>query len=198
MARTFQLARAGTLALTFLLLVACAKRVSDTGNRRIFHFALGHDVQDLDPQIVTGAPERAVLAALFEGLVTEDETGRGTAPGVASRWETSDDGLRWTFFLRADARWSNGEPVTARDFVRAYQRLLSPALAAEFAYHLFPLAGAEDYCARRLTDFERVGVKAVDDRTLLLVLRHRTPFLLDALKHYSWLPVHLPTLEKHG
>src|SRR5581483_2168783 len=106
-----------------------------------------HEVQDLDPQIVTGATERAVLNALFEGLVAENETGQGTVPGVAERWETSPDGLVWTFHLRASARWSNGAPVTATDFVRSYQRILTPGFGAEYAYSLFPLANAEDYHA---------------------------------------------------
>lgn len=179
------------------MLAGCGERVP-AADAAVFHYAVGHEVQDLDPHVVTGAPERAVLAALFEGLVAEREDGRGTEGGVAENWASSPDGLRWVFHLRRSARWSNGAPVTAHDFVASYRRILSPGLGAEFAYNLFPLAGAEDFHAGRLRDFSEVGVKALDDHTLQLTLRHRTPFLLDMLKHYTWFPVHLPTLEQHG
>jgi oligopeptide transport system substrate-binding protein len=185
------------LPLALLLLGGCGGRRSDDG-RKILHFGNGTEVQDLDPQVVTGVPENKVINALFEGLVAEDDTGSGTAPGVAERWENSEDGREWTFHLRRDARWSNGDPLTAHDFVRSYQRILTPSLGAEYAYKLFHVVGAEDFNAGRLTDFSQVGVKAIDDHTLHFALRHRTPFLIEALKHYSWFPVHVPTVERFG
>lgn len=181
-----------------LLLAGCTGERVDTEGLKVLHFGNGTEVQDLDPQVVTGVPENKVINALFEGLVAEDETGSGTAPGVAMRWETSEDGRRWVFHLRPDARWSNGDLVTAHDFVRSYQRILTPSLAAEYAYKLYHVVGAEDYNTGKLTDFSQVGFKALDDHTLEFRLRYRAPFLLDALKHYSWYPVHTPTIEKFG
>ena len=180
-----------------LLLAACSKKSSSAvDGTKTLHVGNGTEVQDLDPQVVTGVPENKVINAIFEGLVIEGPTGTDTAPGVAERWETSADGLKWTFHLRADARWSNGDPVTAHDFLRSYQRILTPSLAAEYASKLHHVVGAEDYNTGKITDFSQVGFKALDDRTLLITLRQRMPFLLEALKHYSWFPVHLPTVEK--
>ncbi len=181
---------------SLFLLAGCGGGGKSSDQGKVMHFGNGSEPQDLDPQIVTGVPEHKVVIALFEGLVTEDESGSGVAPGVAERWEESDDGLKWTFHLRHDAKWSNGDPVTAQDFVRSYQRILTASLAAEYAYKLFHVAGAEDYHAGRLTDFSQVGFKALDAHTLQLTMRYRTPFLLEAMKHYAWFPVHIPTVEK--
>ena len=112
--------------------------------------------------------------------------------------DISADGRTYTFHLRADAKWSNGDPVTAQDFVASYKRILTPALASEYAYKLHPAVGAEDYNKGKLTDFSKVGFKAVDARTLVVTLNNRTPFLIEAMKHYSWFPVHIPTVEKFG
>ncbi len=191
------LSRLTLVALGVLLLAGCGKKAaSPAPGAKVLHVGNGTEVQDLDPQVVTGVPENKVINALFEGLVIEGPTGSDTAPGVAERWETSADGLIWTFHLRANAKWSNGDPVTAHDFVRSYQRILTPSLAAEYAYKLHHVVGAEAYNKGELTDFSQVGFAALDDRTLRITLRHRTPFLLEAMKHYSWFPVHIPTIEK--
>lgn len=161
------------------------------------HLGNGTEPQDLDPQIVTGVPENKIINALFEGLVAEGPSGSDTIGGVAERWDISPDGLLYTFHLRPAAKWSNGDPVTATDFVRSYQRILTPSLASEYAYKLFHVTGAEEFNTGKLQDFSQVGLKALDDHTLEIRLKHRTPFLIEAMKHYAWFPVHLPTLEKH-
>jgi oligopeptide transport system substrate-binding protein len=117
---------------------------------------------------------------------------------VAERWDISQDGRVYTFHLRADAKWSNGDQVTAQDFVASFKRILTPALASEYAYKLHPAVGAEDYNKGKLTDFSKVGFKALNARTLVVTLNNRTPFLIEAMKHYSWFPVHIPTVEKFG
>lgn len=182
-----------------LFLTGCSKSSdANTAGLKVLNFGNGTEVQDLDPQIVTGVPENKVINALFEGLVTEGPSGSDTAPGVAESWETSDDGLVWTFHLRSDAKWSNGRPLTAQDFVDSYQRILTPSLAAEYAYKLFHVVGAEDFNAGRLTDFTQTGFKALDDRTLQITLRYRAPFLLEAMKHYSWFPVPIDVIKQLG
>lgn len=190
------------LAFVLVLLVSgCAKKPMErdlVGTRKVLHVGNGAEPQDLDPQVVTGVSESKILNTLFEGLVAEHPSGRGVAPGVAERWETSADGLTWTFHLRSDARWSNGEPVTASDFLRSYRRMLTPALGANYSYKLHHVVGAEEYNRGDLTDFTATGFAAPDDRTLVLTLKHRVPYLLEALKHTSWFPVHLPTIEKYG
>ncbi len=164
---------------------------------KILRVGNGTEPQDLDPHVVTGVPEHKIISALLEGLVTYAADG-SIAPGVAERWEISPDGLTYTFHLRANARWSNGEPFTSQDFLGSFKRILTPTMGAQYAYKLFVLAGAEDFNTGKLTDFSKVGVRAPDTRTLVLTLGQPAPFLLESLLHYAWFPVHLPTVEKFG
>lgn len=187
--------------LTALLLPGCAKRESrvQAGNRdQVLHRSLGYEVVELDPQIVTGTAEAHVMGALFEGLVTEDPVDLHPVPGVAERWDISPDGLVYTFHLRADAKWSNGEPVTASDFVESYRRMLTASLAADYANLLYILQGAEAYHKGAQKDFSQVGVTALDPRTLRLTLDHALPHFLAMLTQMSWMPVPVATIAKHG
>ena len=165
--------------------------------KKILNYGNGAEPQDLDFQIVTGVPEHRLAITFFEGLVSEDPQ-LNVIPGVAEKWEVSPDGLVYTFHLRADAKWSNGDPVTAEDFVQSYRRMITPALAAEYSYMLWLVVGAEDYNKGKLADFAQTGFKALDPRTLQLTLRQAAPFLLHAMNHYAWFPLHIPTLKKFG
>ena len=188
-------------ATTLLGFAGCSKTETTAANAstaKVLHFGNGTEPQDLDPQIVTGVPENKIVNALFEGLVAEGPGGSDTIGGVAERWDISEDRLTYTFHLRKDARWSNGDPLTARDFVRSYQRILTPSIASEYAYKLYHVVGAEEFTKGELKDFSQVGFNAADDHTLVVRLKRLTPFLLEAMKHYSWFPVHIPTVEKFG
>lgn len=158
----------------------------------------GTDPATLDPHLATGTPEHHILDALFEGLVTPAaDNPDGHAPGAAERWQT-EDYVHWTFHLRRDGRWSDGTPVTARDFLFAYERILTPALAADYAPMLYPLRNAEAFNTGKITDFRQVGVEAPDDHTLRLTLKGPAPYLLSMLKHYAWYPVPRHAIERHG
>ena len=190
-----------TALLCLLILAGCKKPESNVekGNRlQILHKGNGQEVQDLDPQIVNSVSEFNILSALLEGLVAEDPVDLHPVPGVAERWDVSEDGRIYTFHLRPNAKWSNGAPVTARDFIDSYQRILSPTLAADNAYMLYPVANAEAFHKGRLADFAQVGFQAPDERTLIVTLASPTPYFLSLLSHYSWFPVHIPTVRKHG
>jgi len=190
-----------TALFVSLFFPGCGQRETqiESGIRdRILHVGNGTEPQDLDPQTVTGVPEHNVITALIEGLVAEDPVDLHPVPGVAESWEVSADGRIYTFHLREDARWSNGDPVTAEDFVLSYKRILTPSLAAEYSNMLYYMVNARDYNSGELTDFTRVGVKALDHRTLEIRLNDPTPFFLNLLNHYSWFPVHIPTVEKFG
>jgi len=179
----------------------CKKRETDVARgirEQVLHRGLSADLSGLDPHLITGLPEINVATALFEGLVGEDPQDGHPVPAVAERWETTADGLTWTFHLRANAKWSNGEPVTAADFANSIQRALTPALGADNAGLLFVLANAESWRRGELTDFSRVGVRALDAQTLELQLAHPAPYLLTLLSHPIWFPVFLPALEKTG
>jgi oligopeptide transport system substrate-binding protein len=188
--------------LACFTVLGCKDRKSETTaaatKLKVLHFGNGDEPQDLDPHTVQGTPEHKIFLSLFEGLLSRNPDGQEPLPGVAERWETSADNLVYTFHLRENARWSNGDPVTASDFVGSYKRMLTPELGAQYAYMLYMMAGAEDYHRGRLKDFSQVGVKAINERTLQITLRQPATFFLPALLHYAWHPVHLRTIEKHG
>jgi oligopeptide transport system substrate-binding protein len=192
-----------TLPLIFSLLALApfvrAETAVESGNRtQTLHLGNLTEPTDLDPQIITSLQDVNIVIALMEGLTQYDPKDLHPIAGVAESWEPSPDGLTWTFHLRPTARWSNGDPVTARDFAYAYQRMLSPGLASEYAYMLYCVENAEAFNAGKLADFSKVGVKAADDRTLVLTLSHPVPYLPHLVSHQAWYPVHRATIEKFG
>jgi oligopeptide transport system substrate-binding protein len=160
--------------------------------------ANGTELADLDPQIVTGSPESRVVLALFEGLVRYDPVTLDPLPGVAESWEIDDDGVTYTFHLRADAKWSDGVAVTAHDFVSAFERILAPAMASENSEALYFMAGATDFNQGLTNDFGTVGCRAIDPRTLEIRAARPTPFLLRMMSARTWFPVPVHVLEKHN
>ncbi len=180
---------------------ALAKRetpVEQAKRTRTLLLGNGAEPRDLDPHVVNAFTDYNILVALFEGLTVLDEATSRPLPGVAEHWDISNDGLVYTFHLRADATWSNGDPVTAEDFVFSIERILSPELASQYAYLLFPLKGAEEYATAKTTDFSMVGARAIGPKTLQLTLAQPTPYLLSLTAHQAWFPVHKPTLLKFG
>lgn len=161
-------------------------------------FANGTEPETLDPAIITGVPESRLIRALYEGLTTQDPATLAIKPGVAESWEVSPDGLTYTFHLRKDAKWSNGDPVTAEDFDFAYRRALVPETAAQYAYQLFYIAGAEDFNAGKLKDWAQVGVKVVDPYTIVLTLRARTAFWLELCAFQTLSPVNRKCIDTWG
>jgi oligopeptide transport system substrate-binding protein len=158
----------------------------------------GAEPVTLDPHLCNWVIDQCILLSLFEGLTAIDEQTMQAVPAVAERWDVSPDGLTYTFHLRADAKWSNGDSVTAQDFAFSFRRILTPALAAGYNYMLWPIRNAEAYCTGKITDFSQVGVDAVDGRTLRITLERPTPYLPVLAAHTTWFPVHRPTIEKFG
>jgi len=197
-----------SLTARFLCLVAivlglagCGPRETavERGNReQILSRGMGPDLSDLDPALATGTSDYTVLSALFEGLVAEDPVDLHPVPGVAESWEVSPDKLTYTFHLRANAKWSDGDPVTAHDFLASWQRVLTPSLAADNASLLYLVQGAEAFNKGLVTDFSKVGFSAPDAHTVVITLDHPASYFLSLLQHWIWWPVHTPTLEKHG
>jgi len=166
--------------------------------KMVFRQGGGSEPQTIDPGIATGHPDAHVILALFEGLLAYHPETLAVVPGVAERWETSPDGLTYTFYLRKNAKWSNGDPVTAHDFVYSWNRFLHPLLASEYAYMLYYIKNAKDFNMGKITDFSQVGVKAVDDTTLVVTLEKPTPYFLQIMQFAGTFPVHKPTIEKFG
>ncbi|MGI2031503.1 peptide ABC transporter substrate-binding protein [Rhizobium panacihumi] len=157
----------------------------------------GGDPQSLDPQKLSGDWENRIAGDIFEGLVTEDAK-VNPIPGQAESWTVSDDGRVYTFKLRDGIKWSDGQPVTAGDFVFAFQRLMDPKAAADYAYLQYTIKNAEKINKGEITDANQLGVKAIDDKTLEITLENPTPYFLDSLTHYTAYPLPKHLVEAKG
>jgi oligopeptide transport system substrate-binding protein len=146
----------------------------------------GAEPQTLDPALSTGTQDDAIMGDLITGLLTEDPMCR-PVPGMATHWTASPDGLTWTFFLR-EALWSDGVPVTAEDFVFAWQRILDPSLAAPYAYFLYFLKNAAAINAGKMPK-NRLGGRALNAHTLEMNLEHPAPYMLEMLMHAATYPL---------
>ncbi|CAK2413993.1 oligopeptide ABC transporter periplasmic binding protein [Vibrio crassostreae] len=157
----------------------------------------GTEVATIDPHKSQGVPESHVIRDLLEGLVNQDGEGN-TIPGVAESWETTDN-KTFTFHLRKDAKWSNGDPVTAQDFVYSWQRAVDPATASPYAWYMeyTKMANAKDIVAGK-KDKSELGVKAVDANTLVVELETAVPYFVMMMGHTTMKPVHKATVEKYG
>ena len=150
----------------------------------------------LDPHRAEGVSAANVLRDLYEGLVAETPGG-SLEPGAAARWEVSDDGLTYRFYLREDGRWSNGDPVVAADFEAGIRRTADPATASSYAQILLPLENAAAVIGGDEPP-EALGVEAIDDRTLEIRLERPTPYLLGLLTNTIAFPLHRESYAKLG
>lgn len=175
---------------------ACTKRSTKAAN--VINIGNGAEPKDLDPQIVTGVPEHNILFNVFEPLVGKDPKTLDPIPGVAESWTISSDGRTYTFKLRANAKWSNGDPVTAQDFVYTWTRMLDPKTACEYAQQGYYIVNGKEFNTGKLKDASQLGLKALDDHTLEVKLVNPTPFFLSLLYHHTLYPVHKATIEKYG
>ena len=190
-----------TIFFVALNLYGCGDQLNNVtaGNLSgTLHWGNGTEPQSLDPHIATGVPEHHIISALMEGLVFKDKETLEPRPGVAESWDISEDGRVYTFYLRKNARWSNGDPHNAHDYVWSWWRALQPGLGNLYAYMYFPIENSKAYYDGEIDDFAQVGVKALDDFTLEVRLANPTPYFLQLLDHYSTFPVHRATVEKFG
>ncbi len=192
------------LALAALMLGGCVRpggRVAQGNHDQVLYWGNGSEPADLDPQTTIGEPESHIFNALFEGLVSMDPKDLHPVPGVAETWDVSSDGRVYTFHLRHNARWSNGDALTARDFIESYRRILSPALGAQYAEMFFnhvEVVNAKEFYDGQIKDFAQVGFQAPDPYTLVVNLKNPAAYFLQICNHNSWYPVHIPTILKYG
>jgi len=150
----------------------------------------------LDPHKVSTVIEGRVLDELYEGLTIYDGEGK-LQPGVAASWDISPDGLTYSFHLRPDARWSNGDPVTSGDFLFAFRRLMDPKTGAGYANILYTVKNARGVNTGGLP-IEALGVRAPDPRTFVITLEHPATYLLAQLTHFTAMPLHRASVERWG
>ncbi len=168
--------------------VASAEVVLNRGNDT--------DPATLDHHRTSTVAEGAVLRDLYDGLTIQDANGEAM-PGIAKSWDISEDGTVYTFHLRDDAKWSNGDPVTAGDFQFTFRRLMDPQTAAGYASMLFIIENAEDVAGGK-KPVEELGVEAVDDNTLKITLSAPAPFFIELLTHQTGFPMHQKSVEENG
>lgn len=181
------------ICLTILSLTGC-----DAGDKRADLVILnGAEPESIDPAVITGQLDGRICYALFDGLLHFDRFGK-PRPAIAERWDLSSDGKTYMFHLRSGAKWSNGDAVTATDFLRSWKRVLLPETSSEYAYLLYHIKNAKAFNLGTLKDFDKVGIKAVDDETLQVELDAPVPYFLDLCAFATLLPVHIPTVEKYG
>lgn len=189
------------LGLMALLNGSCARRattVDQATQAGVLHLSVGSEPTDLDPQTVTGLGDAKIIAALFEPIVTFDPLTLAPRPALAERWDISPDGLTYTFHLRPTARWSNGDPITAEDCIASWRRILTPTLAADYAYFFYIIRGAESFHKSQTTDFTTVGLAAPDARTLVVTLAHPAPYFLQILLNSPWRPLNVRSIAAVG
>ena len=211
-ARLLLRARTGAvpaLALALALAAASCAPARDAHEARYFgsirppatnvlRFNNGAEPETTDPSVMSGQPDGVVARILFEGLTDYDPQTLLPVPGQAYRWETSADGLTYTFHLRPGLVWSDDTPVTARDFVWSWRRVLSPATGARAAGLMYPIVNAEAFNKGTLADSTQLGLAAPDDSTFVVTLRAPTPWFLFLTSYYTFVPVPRACIEKHG
>ncbi len=163
---------------------------------QVLHVGNGSEPKDLDPSLATGEPESNVINNVFEGLVSLNETTLQPAPAIAESWTISPDGKIYTFYLRKDAKWSDGKEITAEDFVWSWTRVLEPLTASEYAYQLYYIKNGEDYNKGKIKDSSQLGIKALDKYTLQVELANPTPFFLKLASFYTLYPTPKQSVTK--
>ena len=194
------------LLLTTILGLVAAPALADKNPRtgevlatnQAYAYRMLDSVKSLDPQLISSVEDADVARGIFEGLYNSDSNGN-LVPAGALSFETSADLKTYTFHLRPEAKWSNGDPVTAADYVYGWQRLVDPALASEYAYYLelAQVVNAADITAGKKPVTE-LGIKAIDDHTLQVTLDNPLPYFPKMLTNTSTFPAPKATIEKFG
>ena len=186
---------AASAAGLVMTLAACGGGSSSDDGAKVLRRGISAKVDTLDPHRSSAKWENIVISDMIVGLMTITPE-RDVIPGVAESWETSEDGLTWTFKLK-ETVWSDGEPVTAEDFVYAFRRIQDPAIASQYSSLLYIVKNAAQVNAGELPP-EELGVRAVDDYTFEITLEEPAPYLLGLLTHYTTYPVPKHIVEQYG
>ncbi len=190
--------KTGLLACLMLLAVSAGTTAlaTDLAAEQVLHKGNGAEPQTLDPHKAEGVPSSNIMRDLYEGLTSESPDGE-VIPGAAERWDISADGRVYTFYLRKTARWSNGDPVVAEDFVAGLRRSANPATLSHYSQILSSIENAEAVTAGDVPP-EKLGVVALDDHTVQITLKAPTPYFLGLLNHSSTYPINRRAFRQFG
>lgn len=182
------------------LLTACAvwlAACSPERERADLVFIQSAEPETLDPVLTTDQVSMRLATSLFEGLCRVSKEGR-PEPGMAERWDVSEDRKTYTFHLRPGTFWTDDQPVVAQDFVEAWKRALEPATAADYASLMYIIRGAKAFAEGLDADFSKVGVRATAEKTLVVELENPTPYFIDLSSFVTLAPVPVRTIRQHG
>ena len=172
------------------------KSDGDSADGKVFRYAVNTLPTTLDPTKGQGIGDNEIQHAVTEGLTRN--TAGDVKPGIAESWDESEDGLTYTFHLRKDAKWSDGEPITAADFEYSWKRLVNPETASPYAFIGDCLKNGQAIEQGNM-DVEELGVKAVDDNTLEVTLEHPTSYFLSLIgSSGQYAPLRQDIVEKYG
>ncbi len=169
---------------------------TEAASKQVFTYINGAEPKTIDPALNTAADAANIIINVFEGLTRVNAKGE-TVPGMAEKWTVSKDGLTYTFYIRKNAKWSDGKPVTAYDFEYAWKRALDPKTASEYAYQLYYIKNGRKFNEGKAKASD-VGVKALNARTLQVRLEAPTPYFLDLTNFPTYFPVRKDIVEKYG
>ncbi len=164
---------------------------------KVFHFENVSEPEYIDPGLIADSSSSNIVTNLFEGLTGYDMKSLSSKPGVATHWKVSADKKTYTFYLRKNAKWSDGKSVTAHDFVYSWQRAVSPQLASRYAFMMYFIKNAKAISLGKIKDITQLGVKAVDDYTLQVELNQPVPFFVSLTAWYTYYPVRKDIVEKY-
>jgi len=182
--------------LVSFILLACGGGGGVPIEEGAIRINVGPEPDSIDPALNSAMDGGVYIAHAFEGLTITGKDGKITY-GVADKWDISNDGLTYTFNIRDNAKWSDGEPVTAQDFVYTWQRVVDPITASEYSYQLAPVKNATAITAGEMT-VDTLGVRAIDEKTLEITLEAPTAYFLELLAFYTYSPVRRDIIEAHG
>ena len=175
--------------------------VGDLSDNQVLTISWGAEPPSLDPGLATDTTSSNVILNIMDPLVKLGDD-LEPIPSLAESWD--ENGKVVTFHLRSDGKWTNGDPVTAQDFVYSWKRTLSPELAADYAYQLYGIQGATEYnsCDAKKQDCDaladKIGVEAVDDKTLKVTLTSEQPWFVQQAAHHSFLAVNKKAIDQWG
>ncbi|MDR2432708.1 MAG: peptide ABC transporter substrate-binding protein [Puniceicoccales bacterium] len=188
------------LIISLCILPGCKKKEANVVQQNL-RISSPNELLNADPQQVYSSSDCKIMQAVFEGLVVPDPETMKPLPGMAERWKVSSDKKVYEFFLRDNAMWSNGTPVTAEDFVYAAKRALSSKFACAAVDVFFPVLNAKKFFNREIRNFSMVGIRAVNSRTLIIELEKNDPYFLVTLMHQCWFPLNdevIASLEEYS
>ena len=176
-----------------LCFISCKENAS---NNKVITINAGPQPKTIDPSLNTALDGCYYVIHAFEGLTTKDKNGN-IVGGVAESWEEFDDGARYIFHLRTNAKWSDGKPVLAEDFVYTWRRVVDPLVGSQYSFQHEPVKNAKDITAGKLP-VESLGINAIDDYTLEVVLEAPTAYFLDLVAFPTFYPVRRDIIEEYG